>query len=388
MELTPSALIFPETEPSVPAAAKLLLFFAALSYYLPTEADGPKDRNSGFFTDLCTGYAPAPLGHDLSRFNRLLREMETSRPDEFSRLFSAARTPGGSGLARDRDETSAGSVYSALHMDVGAKAAILNKERLWQARLILKLAELLNRREAEVRQGLAQISSVEQKLFAALGGLGEAETDDPAELSGPDKLLHPKAAEILAPESWPATSGLLIPLRLKAWAELYLADPSDPHPLILVTANPESGSSLLDGYENTWRRDPQKLFSLAIPAFHLTAAAESAEQYLASRNTFRRAARDTLEYFAGLLRETAASTRPATDNQEEAAILAENISAWEEKANIHFPGPGKESRKLDFYCFPAVSCAELLQRLFHLDGPAPAKNKQQHRTGILAVLKP
>ncbi|KPJ97672.1 MAG: hypothetical protein AMJ60_10585, partial [Desulfobacterales bacterium SG8_35] len=146
MEHATSALIFPDTEPSIPVLAKLLIYFTSLSYYLPTETDGPKDRHSAFLENLCTKYAPAPLGHDLSRFNRLLREMETGSPHEFSRLFSAARPPGTAGQAGDQDETSAGRVFSALHKDAGTKASVRYKERLWQARLILKLAEMHDRR--------------------------------------------------------------------------------------------------------------------------------------------------------------------------------------------------------------------------------------------------
>ncbi len=331
-----SALIFPETEPAIDGMAKLLIFFDALSYYLPTESDGANHRGNTLFTSLCTGYAPAPLGEDLFRFNRLLREMETSRPDELSRLFSAVRAPMVPGQVRDQDETSAASLYSALQKDAETKTSTHHKERLWQARLILKLAEMLNRRETEVRQGLAQISSVEQHVFASLEGSGAAETDDLTELSSLDKFKHPKSDNILPDESSHGTSGLFIPQRVKAWAELYLADSPDLHPLILATANPESGSTLLDGYENGWRKDPKKLFSLSIPAVNREEIKGARDQYLISRNTFREAAEENLVYFAGFLRETACLAGSIPDNQIEPPMLAENVSAWDGKSKIPF----------------------------------------------------
>jgi len=387
MEHVTSALSFPETEPSIHGMAKFLIFFDALSYYLPTESDRANNRDNSFFTNLCTGYAPAPLGEDLARFNRLLREMETSRPGEFSRLFSAAKAPVATGPARDQDENSASSVLSAMQMDADTKTSIQYKERLWQARLVLKLAEMLDRREAEVRQGLAQVSSDEHKVFASLEGLGEAQTDDLAELSSPGKLQHPKGDDILPDEPSLGTSGLLIPLRLKAWAELYLADSSGQLPVVLATANPESGLTLLDGYENTWRRDPRKLFSLSIPALQLAGIEGAWDQYLTSRNTFREAAQENLEYFARFLQETAGLAGSATANQEEISMLAENISTWEEKVKVHFPGRKTDLQKLDLYCFPGISLAELFHKLFHLEGPVPA-NKQEHPTGLLAILNP
>jgi hypothetical protein len=379
-----SSLIFPETEPSIPDIAKLLIFFDALSYYLPTESERKNTRDNKFFAKFCTAYAPAPLGDDLSRFSRLLHEMESSRADELSRLFSAANAPIATGQIQDQDETSAGSVYSALQTDTEPKTSILYKERLWQARLILKLAEMLDKKEAEVRVGLAQISSVEQKVFAYLAGSGEAETDALTGLYGHDKLQYPKSDGILPNEFSLETSGLLIPLRLKAWAELYLADTSCPPPLILVTANQESSAILLDGYENIWRRDVKKLFSLSIPAFNPTNIEGSWDQYLSSRNIFREAVQENMEHFAGFLQKTASINRPAPDNQDDAR-LAENVSAWEAEVKGHFPDTETDFKKLVFYCFPNISFAELFQRLFRLEGPVSA-NKSKHPTALLAIL--
>ena len=385
MELISSALIFPDTEPSGHGMARLLVFFNTLSYYLPTEIAGEAKKNNNFFENLSTGYVPAPLGEDLSRFNRLLHEMETSRSDELSRLFSAAKAPLAAEQLRDHDETSASSVYSAMKDDAESKSSTRYKERLWQARLILKLAETLVRSEAEVSLGLAQISSVEHKVFKALEGLGDAEKDDPEKVGSLDKFQHFNGENILPEETSPGTSGLLIPLRLKAWAELFLADTSDRHPMALVTISPESGAMLIDGYENTWRRDPQKLFSLTIPALHLAGSKGVRDQYHASRNTFRAAAQENLEYFAGLLQETAALTSPRGDSQEELTILAEHVAAWEKKLKVHFSGHKTGFRKLDFYCFPSISCSELFQRLFHLDKPVPIE-KREHPTGLMAIL--
>ncbi len=361
--------------------AKFLIFFDALSYFLPTESDGPCNKDNIFFKTQCTGYVPAPLGDDLVRFNRLLREMETSRPGEFSRLFSAANAPVATGQIRDRDETSAGSIYSALHADAETKTKMQHKERLWQARLVLKLAEMLDRKENEVRQGLERISSVEQKVFASLEGLNGPEPDDLAVSDRSKKNVGIPQAPPLK------TSALLNPLRVKAWAELYLAASSDQHPLILVTANPESGSTLLDGYETTWRRDPEKLFSLSIPAVHPAGIDGTWDQYLTFRNTFREAAQVNLEYFAKFLQKTARLAGSALDNQEEISILSENVSAWEQKVKIHFPGTKTGFKKLVFYCFPGISLAELFQKLFHREGSVPT-SKREHPTGLLAILNP
>ena len=385
MEHATPALIFPETVPSSPAVMNLLIFFSALSYYMPTESAGATYRDNNLINTLCREYAPAPLGDDLDRFNRLLREMELSRPDELSRLFSAAKAPMAPGKARDQDEISTASVYSALNKDAEKQTSIRYKERLWQARLILKLAEMLDRREAEVRQGLALVSSAEQKIFASLEGLGEAGTSDLSELSSLNKLRSSKADDNQLHGSSLRGSGMLLNLRVKAWAELYLADSQDFHPLILATANPESGAILLDGFENTWRQDPIKLFSLSMPAVDIPDMEEVWEQYLTSRKIFLEAAEKNMGYFARFLKEIACSAGSAPLNLEKISLLAENVSAWEKKVKIHFPGKETGFSKLDFFCFPGISFTELFQRLFHLEGPLYA-HKPKSSTALLAIL--
>ncbi|KPK26946.1 MAG: hypothetical protein AMJ61_07355 [Desulfobacterales bacterium SG8_35_2] len=385
MDHTPSALIFPETAPANPGLAKLLIFFAELSYYQAVEPGSVKSGTNNTIINMCRGYTPAPLGDDLSRFNRLLREMETSRPDELSRLFSAAMAPMSPGQGRDQEETSAANVFSAMHKDAAMKTSIRYKERLWQARLILKLAEMLDRREAEVRQGLARISSVEKKVLASLEGLGEAETADLKELSSLNKLQYSKVEDNLPDGSLLETSGMLMPLRVQAWAELYLADPQDPPPTILATANAESGAILLDASETLLHRYPEKLFSLSIPDLSIADFAGGWDQYLSTRNTFKEAAQKNIAAFARFLRETADLPEQATDNRKTTTLLAENVSVWEKVVKVHYPSKERGFKKLDFYCLPGISFTQLFQRLFHIQGPV-SSHKRQNPTAVLAIL--
>jgi hypothetical protein len=377
-----SALIYPETVPFLNFLAKLLIFFDSLSYYEPTESARTDNEESLFLANLCFPYVPAPLTADeLFRFNRLLREMNTSRHDELSRLFSAAAAPLATGLARDPDETSSARVYSSLQQDAETKATIRYNERLWQARLVLKLAEILDKREAEVREGLTRVSFVEQKLYAALEGDNEPGSTELADIKGLDKLKHQLTEDI--PSTGP--SSLLITLRLKAWAELYLADISEQPPMILVTANQDYGAVILDGYENIRRRAPEKLFTLPLPVFHFTNKEDEEAKYLTDRKTFRKTTHETIEFLSNYLHETAGSSDSSKSGREKPALLIENLSRWEENLKHCFPASGNLYRQLDFYCFPGSSHTELFQRIFRLEAPVQ-KNRLNYPTGILAVL--
>jgi hypothetical protein len=359
-----SALIFPETTVSPSDTAKFLLFFDALAFYLATEPEETEPTTSGLLAELCKGYAPAPLGADLPRFSRLLREMETARSDELTRLFAAAGAPVTSGPAGDRDETSAAGIYGALHQDEAAKNSLRQKERLWQARLVLKLAELLDNREAEVRAGLARIASAEQNMLTSLG-----EDETPA-ASGP-KQFSPKPADVL------------VPLRLKAWAALHLADTARPGFPVLLPLGRESGVTLLDGFENTWKKTATPLFTLSFPAA-VPAGPEKIRSFLAARNAFREAARENMAHLAEILQAAAAAR--GVPKRSAARELAGHAAAWDEKVRDHFRETTPGGVRLAFSCFPGVSAAELFHRLFQAEGPAAAT--PEYPTAVLAVPVP
>jgi len=381
-----TALIFPVTEPSQYIMAKLLVFFDSVSYYLPIELSSDNSGADDLLSDLITAYVPAPLSEDeLFRFRRQLHDMGTCRPDELTRLFSAVNAPLAAGGLRDLDEVSSSSVYSSLQKNHATKTDTLYKERLWQSRLILKLAEVLDKREAEVRQGLSRVSSTEQRLFAALDGADIPDTNGLPRPNALNKTNQLAAEDVGSAEPFMAASGLLMPLRLKAWAELYCADSAGQQPEILVTADPESSSILLEGYENFQHRKPQELFSLSLPILPFTGNELSRELFFAGRKTFSHAACASKEFLATYLLETSRSDKAATDKQISYPGLTENLAQWHDILQQNFPTPAEGLSKLVFYCLPDIAFPELFKKLFHPDDAVPAINKQ--KTGsLLAVL--
>ena len=380
-----SALLFPETEPSVNTLATLLFFSHSITFYLPTESDTAGSGLQSSLRNLCTAFVPAPLHEDLHRFNRLLREMETCTSDDLVRLFSATRIPVVKGQIRDKDEATCGNVFTTLQRETDKQIFSAYKERLWQARLILKLAELLDRREKDVRHGLAQISASEQKILAALDGSNDIDPDEIDELSGfgvyrPSTRKKSDLAEFTL-----GLSALLAPLRIKAWAELFLADTRPHRPLVLVAGNNDYGSVLLDGYENIWRRNPQKLFTLSLPSFYgRENNTSSLASFIRSRDKLGLAARPILEYFEKILRETAHPVKPHLDSR--VTVQTEYPKMWNDTLESTCPPASQDYKALDFYCLPGISSTSLLSRLFHLESLSPALSKENQST-ILAILK-
>ena len=380
-----SALLFPETEPSAYDIASLLFFFKSISFYLATESDTADKSLLNLYGNLCNAYAPVPLGQDLARFNRLLREMEISRSDDLARLFSAAKAPLTTKEIRDKDETSSGSVFSALQINTEKKISAAFKERLWQARLILKLAEILNRREREVTQGLARVALSEQRVLAALEGISDMDAEDLGELPELDKIKQDSVAMPGFTGFTMGTSALLAPLKIKAWAELYLADFTLQRPPVLVAANADCGSILLDDCEDTLGISPHKIFTLSLPIFSVPAADRSAaKDYMESRNDLRTAARTQLEYFETFFNGAAALVQPLP--RSEIILVTEHADSWNKIAESMFPADTGALRTLALYHMPGVSPTSLFQKLYHL-GPVSPSGRKDHPSTILAILK-
>lgn len=184
----------------------------------------------------------APLGSDSSRFSSLLREM-TGRDAAVIRgqmLALASRS------GRDRDEATVGSLTGALHR-VGGDQENLEKsrvERIWQARLFLKLAEAVTAAESEVGLALDAVANRQAEMMQALQG-GD---DDAA-----DELLPPPSPQ---PRPVPRKS-FRIREQLAAWAVFYLLDPGPE--LLLLTDDPEAADLLADEVE---KRVPGQVISL------------------------------------------------------------------------------------------------------------------------------
>lgn len=191
----------------------------------------------------------APLGADSSRFQALLREM-TGREAAVLRgqMLALASRPG-----RDRDEATVGSLAGALQR-LGGDGEQENQEksrveRIWQARLFLKLAEVVTAAEAEVALALAAVTSSQAEMMRALQG------DDDAE--GGDELLP------ALPLAWSVPrKSFRTREQLAAWAVFYLLDPG-PEPLLL-TDDPEAAALLADAVE---KRAPGQV--LALPPLNI-----------------------------------------------------------------------------------------------------------------------
>ena len=197
-----TALYFPDTEISIETVAQELLFFEKIIYYRPVENGEAKEEVPDADT-LCHGYAPVPFGEDLDRFKSLLKDLKGHENEFYSGQLSAM-APGQMGK---QDKTSVTDLISTITKSVDpGKQTLKDKETLWQARLLLKLAEIMAREERELQEELDAITEKEKKLFDALKGDEDIVGTFGRPISAA-RQIHVKPETIL-----------------KAWGHLFLAD--------------------------------------------------------------------------------------------------------------------------------------------------------------------
>ncbi|WP_417910823.1 hypothetical protein [Candidatus Electronema sp. PJ] len=204
-------------------------------------------------------HCPAPLGADRELFLSMIKEMQ-QRPGDYAALSLAGI---GGKEAESKD-----AIISAVRRQIAGKVGTEadDKERadiLWQARLVLKLGEIVERQEEDIRQSLHRISLREKSLFQTLR--------DDQDLTSPL-------------ESNSATDSSRMRLRLKAWRNLLTFGQTLPASSIFVTADRDAFDLLTEASN----AKSESVLELLLPAVVANG------DFSAKRAAFRTAATDIL----------------------------------------------------------------------------------------------
>ncbi|MCF6290561.1 MAG: hypothetical protein L3J03_06165 [Desulfobacterales bacterium] len=329
-----TALLFPDTAPSGDIVRQLLFFFEKLILYLPAEPDpaGQPDPAAGLPGSLCRAYPPAPLGNELDRFHGLIRELEQHKQGRAGQLGTLALAVLSTALAGDRDEASSTRLRAALTRSPD-KVVSARQGELWQARVLLRLAETLDREEQEIAAGLTAVAGSERDLLDALRGR-----------AGEDDREWREPALV--------TPGAVVRQRVKAFARLYLADTDPEQPQVLATGRFEAADPLLAAYEKL-RNDPPVLrFTLPLPdPGDISATGGDIAAYIDLRAAFR------------IQAGPAIGTLTGTPGDPDGPEPDQAIAAWE-KALADTVSPGPWPWEMQLYAFPGVSVETLFRHAF------------------------
>ena len=171
---TLDTLYFPGTVLLSGSQYPLFLLFPQVHILQPVEAgehDGATAEQPDIFikNGFCQAHTPCPLGDSRERFLHLIDDIR-DRKDDYAAQLSSLTMAAMSVPRQQGDDTTQGIISSLL----GTKAAEDEQAKqetielaLWQARLVLKIAEILDREEEEIAEQLSLLDDREISPFQA-----------------------------------------------------------------------------------------------------------------------------------------------------------------------------------------------------------------------------
>lgn len=375
-----SALYFPETNPDPKIIARLLLFFKKITHYRANE--DVKD-NAAIEAEGLYAYPPAPLGDDLEEFNNILKHLRNI-PESPEQLDALSLANLSNSFAADRDEMSSSGLVTAM-LRHGKTRQDRKQPELWQARIVLKLAEALDLEEREINKKLTNIADHEHRLFKSLRGPENEEEGPSAENKNLFSLANPliTTGQTFSSHNAPTTRH-----RVKAWARLFLADHNQERPDILATAWPEAAAQLFEGHEKLTGQQAIRLFSIAIPDLpELTDAGLTDPNYQKIQASFRKDRTQYLQAIENVLQKAMADKTATIKNADEHYAPHDNITSWN-KAVTDIYGPTSEAdNTLTFYSLPGITPARLLAHICDEPPPEQPGNESNHNVILATFLK-
>lgn len=259
---TLDTLYFPDTAIFSDRQLPIFLLFTPVHILQPVETDTSEQSAPSLpdtFMDglFCQAHTPSPLqGDDLNRFLRLIKDIK-NRKDDYAAQLSALTVASLSSSPQSRTETSKNEIISSILGQDSSQSTSLEieaKEKLWQARLVLKIAEILDHEEEEIAEALSFLDNTEVELFEKLKGSedqfpGENPYEDLMQLR---KKINPPRRET-------------INSRMRAWIEL-LKNYGKTISSLWLTTRSEAADILLEKYERTFNTPISPFFSLELPA--------------------------------------------------------------------------------------------------------------------------
>jgi len=258
---TLETLYFPDTAIFSTRQEPLFLLFPTVNIIQPVDkgsASASKDvdifMDSRFCHDYTKVHTPHPLGEDRQRFLYLINDIQNRKDDYAAQLsnltLASMSAPVSSGEdSKNQILSSLLDPGQTLQQDMEQSRA----ETLWHARLVLAIAELLDREEDEVARAMDFLEESETDLFDRLKGEMD---DDEAE------QIYNDPDTISARQGQPRPDS--IAKRMRAWFRFVDGAPL-PHCPIWATSRQEVVDILLENHEKIHGDEPQHMASIPLP---------------------------------------------------------------------------------------------------------------------------
>lgn len=249
------ALYFPGTTIYSASQYPLFLIVDTLHLLRPVEAADDKEATADIFisSGRCQEYTPTPLGKNRERFLHLVKDIQERKDDYAAQLSNLTLASLGEkkGSIDDSTRGIVASLLPSQQVDPAEEDQV--DDILWQARLVLKIAEILDIEEEEVAMQLALLDDKQENLFQELRG----------ELAVEEESLIEELEQLQQMMNRPSAGSAKN--RLSAWTKLHLQG-SEPASQFWLTHLSEAADIVLEYYENRCKKQPPVLCTFSLPA--------------------------------------------------------------------------------------------------------------------------
>ncbi len=351
-----NTLYFPTTAIHSPRLYPIFLLFQNIHLLSPVE-DGKECPDNFIKSGFCQVHTPCPLGEERNRFLRLVADIK-SGTDDYAAQLSSLTLAAMTGVPNQAEESER-SIVRSLHgtQELPPQARKREElEKLWQARLVLAIGELLDQEEEEISLNLAELEDEEKVLFKELQGDDgkEEEEDNPfAELTRLEGSLRVNSAGN-------------IKKRFKAWRTLFLAGEMEECQIFLANGM-DSGDILLEMYLQKTGQQAPLVASLELPAlvgWNNDDASTAVRQFTTKNSPTLTGIGET---FAALINQTV-----MPGHQVEPAL------AWEKLLSADFPAEQFGRIPINFYLLRGLPCSTLIGKT--------SNAQSSGNSGLLAVI--
>lgn len=362
-------LFFPETDIYNERFYPLLLFFTPL-IFLQVVEHGPSSVNNAetnLFqkSGLCKAYVPSPLGENREQFLRLVRDINEQKEHLVDRLRGV--TIDSSPAPTDSEPLDVNhQLVSSLLQEYGVKHGITAPHlQIWQARLVLVIAEILDSNEDSLQEDLFFFNEEE---IAAFRSLQEKTDSNEGDLfSEVDNIKQQLEKSRLRGGA----------KRFNAWRRLQQNQPI-PSVEVWLASTRDSADQIFNRYESTSNAHAVPLLKLAVPA-RITAS----DKYVVEEiEKFQQA---TAHIHRGLVAdfERIVRTVPYVHDVKESLLPFDTdwANQWEGAVDDFFPASSNGRNDITFYLLPDQPIARVLS-LAEYSGASYGETAH----GLLAVL--
>lgn len=342
------ALYYPITDIYSIRQYPLFLLFQNMHIITPVEKDPNQTEQESIDTFIKSGFCqvdtPCPLGENRSRFKHLLNDIKNRKDDyaaQLSNLTLASMT-----VQTDESERSDRAIMQQLLPGIETEPEEEEKEqgdKIWQARLVLAIGELLDIEEEDIAASLATLDDDTTSLFKDLQG-------DDGEL---EESLFDELQEIK--QQLGSSNRKSMQKRLAAW-EILFRQSKHKDAEIFVTPGQDGADYLITSFEKKSRNAQITFVGPALPGL----VATQTEEAVAKITEFIESNKELIAEFQAFLqtlKQTETSSLEVTKTEEKLRSLC---NLWDKATETLFPSEEMGRLPTKIHVFPGYTCSQLL----------------------------